>query len=199
MAGFEGLEDASPSVATGVGTLLVAGVEYSLSDDAPTGVGTEETDSLPATEALLGLPRECLTPGGAISVEEGDAAAELSMLDSREAREGLPLGRFVVGVELLGAPTTSTLSLLIGCRGLLDELERVRRPISLPDPLTEATRCHVSCKNRWPANTSVGTYRAFPMQEWLHPGVSGGREASWPSLKANPGRSTTDGTGRCLW
>lgn len=56
---FEASADNDPSAVNGVGFLLVAGVEYSASEDSSCGVAAEETDVLPIPDAL---PRRGLTP-----------------------------------------------------------------------------------------------------------------------------------------
>lgn len=113
------------SDAAGVGPLLVAGVEYSLSVEASRGVGTEETDSLPMTDALLGRPRGRLMLEDAASAVEGDATADPAR---SEALEGLPLGLLVAGV---GSPEISMASGPSSALVVLTEPERVVRPLTV--------------------------------------------------------------------
>ena len=100
------------SVAAGVGTLLVAGVEYSHSEELSTGVGTEETDALPSAEALLGLPRGRL----AVTVAGGSLTPKDDFL-------GRPLGRLGSRTRALGSSGSSE----PGPTKFLEEADRVSR------------------------------------------------------------------------
>lgn len=114
------------SDAAGVGTLLVAGVEYSLSVDMSPGVGTEDTDSLLMIKALLVRRRVPSTSGSAISAGAGDTVAEAPR---REALGGLPLGLLITGVESLEVSIASMLSPMAAA---LKDPDRVVRPLALP-------------------------------------------------------------------
>lgn len=88
-------------------------------------VGTEETDSVIPTFALLSLLLLRL-------LAEAVVAAMRSSAMSKEAREGLPLGRFTGGTAFSGVIWTA------GCTARLDELARVMRPLPFSEPPKEA-------------------------------------------------------------
>ena len=72
--------------------MLVAGVVYSPSEDSLRDVGAEETDSLPAKE-VCALTRWNEEDSARSSVENETSFEFVN----KDARDGLPLSRFVAG------------------------------------------------------------------------------------------------------
>lgn len=124
--GPEALAKADASPARGVGNLLVAGVEYSPSDDSSCGVGTDEPEVLPIAEAL---PRR----GFASLRGAGEEAAELALLARREARDGLPRGLLTASGE---SPETTISSSMVG----RDDADLVGRTALIPDVSVPSVR-----------------------------------------------------------
>lgn len=122
-------EDLLRSVAAGVGTMLVPGVEYSLSDKPSTGVGAVETDSLPSSEARLGLPRPLLV--GAVAGEMALSAASVVFL-------GRPLGRFSPGAEVLRVSAASATAVAGKVTRFLVDVDRVKRPVPVDETSLES-------------------------------------------------------------
>lgn len=128
------------AASAGLANLLVPGVEYSLSELCPNGVGTEDTDSVVTVSMSMAISRRRLDEA-ALPADESETVSPSSR--ARDAMDGLPR-RDLAGVTLLSCGSSDSSSAAEEAPAFLTDLERVRRPLALAEPLSDSKKKNVS-------------------------------------------------------